>query len=198
MQHWADISTNTTLPLEMIERLSGSRLPAVTEELRLAPKHQWLLEQARNDIASLQFYERVLFRSYRANRTIFYTPNTRKLEEVLGILIERDPTNRRVYNLHFSELAFDKGDDEACIRFASVGFEPDLNKGGPLQFKLDEQAPRQTLANMIEIYLRQKEYRKAFSMAQQAQTGGYLKPGELFFPPLDFVCRKVQALAESK
>jgi len=198
MQRWAEISTNTTLPLEMIERLNVTRSIAAAEELRLAPKHRWLIEQARTDIAVLQFYERVLMRSYRANRTIFYVPNTTKLEEVLGILLERDPHNRRIYNLHFSELAWDKGDDQACMRFGAIGFNPDVSKGGPLQFALDELAPRQTLCNMIDACLRGHDFRLARTLADQARKGGYLQPGELFFPPLEFICRKVEALAEVK
>jgi hypothetical protein len=198
MQRWAESSTNSTLPLEMIERLTATRPAAVTEELRLAPKHQWLLEQARTDIASLQFYERVLMRAYRANRSVFYVPDTRKLEEVLGILLERDPQNRRVYNLHFAELAWDKGDDQACMRFGAVGFNPDVSKGGPLQFTLDELAPRQTLCNMIDASVRARDYQLAKRLADQARSGGYVRPGELFFAPLEFICRKVDALAEAK
>jgi spermidine synthase len=198
MERWAETSTNSTLPVEMIERIGASRPAAVVEEMRLAPRHEWMLEQARTDIAVLQFYERVLMRAYRANRTIFHTPNTQKLEQVLGLLLERDPVNRRVYNLHFSELAWDKGDDQACLRFGAIGFNPDVNQSGPLRFTLDELAPRQTLCNMIEASLRMGDLRQARNLAEQAQRGGYLRPGELFFPPLEFICRKVQTIVEAK
>jgi spermidine synthase len=195
MLNWAEKTTDSTLPLEMIERLGNARPVAVTEELRLLPKHNWLLEQARTDIATLQFYERVLMRAYRAKCSALYLPNTSKLEEVLAVLLERDPQNRRIYNLHLAELAWDKGDDDASVRFAIVGFDPDIKKSGPMTFMLDEQAPRQVLCNMIDLNLRKGQFGQAKNLAQQARNQGYLQPGELFFPKLDFMCRKVDALA---
>lgn len=196
MQRWVQVETNSTLPLEMIERLTAPRPAAVTEELRMAEKHEWILEQAKTDITALHFYERVLMRAYRAKRTVFYIPDTSRLEQVLAILLERDPKNQRVYNLHLAELAWDRGDDQMCLRLGAPALNPD-RRFGPLVFTLDEFAPRQILYNMIESSLRTGDYAQAKVIADQARVGGYLKPGELFFPPLDFVCRKVAAITDA-
>lgn len=195
MLRWAETHTNSTLPLEMIERIPAERPAAITEEMRLAPKHAWLLEQARTDIAALQFYERALMRAYRSKRTAFYSPDTKKLEEVLSVLIERDPRHVRVYKLHQSELAWDKGDDEASLRLGGEALSPNPQLG-PVQFTLDHLAPRQVLCNMIEASIRSGELRQAQELAMQARAGKYVEPGEFYFPPLDFVCRKTEVLIE--
>ncbi len=198
MQRWSLMETNLTLPLEMLERIRRDRPPEIAEELRLAPKHDWLVEQGKTDIAALHFYERVLMRAYRMKRSVFWSPDTAKLEHVLGILLERDPDNRRVFNFHLSEIAWDRGDDQSCLRFGALGFEPDLAVGGKLTFVLDELAPRQTLYNMIDAYIRRGDLPKARTLATNAEASGYLARGPLFFPPLEFICRKVAKLTEAQ
>lgn len=193
--HWAEVNTNSTLPLEMIERLGADRPAAVAEELRLTPRHAFLMEQARTDIAALQFYERVLMRAYRAKLSIFYVPNTQKLEEVLAFLLERDPNNRRIYNLHLSEINYDRGDDAASLRYAVPGLDSDVKKYGPLNFALDELAPRQVLRNSIDACWRLGNIRQALQICSDVRAGNYLTPGEFFYAPLEFTVRKTETLA---
>jgi spermidine synthase len=197
MQRWATIATNSTLPLEMLERLLPTRPAAVAEELRLLPQHAWLLENGKRDIAALHFYERVLMRAYRAKRSAFYLPDTGPLQDVLAMLLERDPKNARIYNLHVAELAWDRGDDVAAQRYGIMGLDPDTKKSGPFGFALDELAPRQVLTNLIETALRNGNLRQAKSLADLARVGKFLQPGELFFHPLEVACRKVAAAMES-
>lgn len=196
MLRWAETETNSTLPFEMIAKLSEPVSAALTEEQRLLPRHQWLMNEARTDITTLHFYERALMQAYRAKRSIFFTPDTGPLEETLTMLMERDPRNRRVFNLHLAELAWDKGDEAACIRYGTIGLDPN-EKNGQLVFTLDELAPRQVLADMLEIYLRSGQLTPARNIAEQARAGGYLKPCEHYFPPLEFLCRKVKAITEA-
>lgn len=197
MQRWATVATNSTLPLEMLERLLPARAAAIAEELRLLPKHDWLLDNGKRDIAALHFYERVLMRAYRAKRSAFYLPETGPLQDVLAMLLERDPKNARIYNLHVAELAWDRGDDVAAMRYGVMGLDPDTKKSGPFVFVLDEQAPREVLTNLIETALRNGNLKQAKSLADLAQVGKLLQPGELFFHPLDVACRKVAAVMES-
>ena len=198
MQRWAETQTNTTLPLEMLERLAANRPAAVTEELRLQPRHAWLVQQGKVDIAALHFYERVLMRAYRAKRSVFYLPDSSALLEVLGILVERDPTNRRVYNLHLAELAWDRGDDVAALRLGLAGLDPDIKRSGPYVFTLDEQAPRQICANLIETCLRTGQFKQAKALADLARVGKLLRGGPLYFAPLDLAYRKVEAAMEAE
>jgi hypothetical protein len=196
ISRWAAAETNSTLPLEMIERLLPTRPAALTEELRLLPKHAWLLENGKRDVAALHFYERALMRAYRAKRSIFYLPDSGPLQEVLALLVERDPQNARVFNCHLSELAWDRGDDTLAYRYGLAGLNPDTKTAGPFVFTLDQLAPRQALANLIETSLREGDLKQAKAMADLARVGKLLQEGEFYFYPLELACRKVDAAME--
>ena len=197
VQRWALVETNSTLPLEMLERLTPNRPAALTEELRLLPRHSWLLQQGKVDIAALHFYERVLMRAYRIKRSVFYVPDTTALQETLGLLLDRDPKNRRVFNLHLAELAWDRGDDAVAMRYGFAGLDPDTEKTGPFVFTLDELAPRQVLTDLIESSLRDGRIKQAVTFANMALAGKLLVEGEYYFAPLDLACRKANAAAET-
>jgi predicted membrane-bound spermidine synthase len=197
MQRWAQSLTNSTLPLEMIERLLPTRPSALTEELRLLPRHAWLIEQGKVDIAALHFYERVLMRAYRTKRSVFYVPDSGPLQEALGVLMDRDPKNRRIFNLHLAELAWDQGDDVVALRYGLAGLDPDTKKSGPYLFTLDELAPRQVLADLIETALRSGKVKQAQALADLARAGKLLREGEFFFAPLDLACRKAAVATEA-
>jgi spermidine synthase len=197
IQRWAKIETNSTLPLEMMERLMPTRPSALTEELRLLPRHSWLLAQGKVDIAALHFYERVLMRAYRAKRSIFNVPDSGPLEEVLGVLLERDPINRRVFNLHMAELAWDRGDDSSALRYGLAGLDPDTTRNGAYLFTLDEFAPRQVATDLIETSLRTGQVKQAQALADMARMGKLLVSGEYYYAPLDLACRKAAAAGEA-
>jgi spermidine synthase len=197
MQRWALTETNSTLPFEMLERLLPTRGSAISEELRLLPRHAWLIEHGKTDVAALHFYERVLMRAYRAKRSVFFVPDTGPLQETLAILLDRDPKNHRVFELHLAELAWDRGDDSVALRFGLAGLEPDTKKAGPFVFTLDELAPRQVLTDLIETSLRTGQTKQAQAFSDLAKFGKLLRPGELFFPPLDLACRKAAAATEA-
>jgi spermidine synthase len=197
MNRWAQVETNSTLPLEMMERLLPTRQSALTEELRLLPQHAWLMEQGRRDIATLHFYERVLMRAYRLKRSIFNTPDSARLQEVLALLLERDPANRRVFNLHLAEVVWDRGDDVLAMRYGMAGLDADTKNTGPFTFKLDELAPRQVLADLIETSLREGKLKQAQMLVDLARAGKLLAAGEFYFAPLDLACRKTAAAIDA-
>jgi hypothetical protein len=155
------------------------------------------MEQGRRDIAALHFYERVLMRAYRMKRSVFYVPDSARLQEVLALLLERDPTNRRVFNLHLAELAWDRGDDVVAMRYGMAGLDPDTQKSGRYVFTLDELAPRQVLTDLIEISLREGKLKQAQTLADMARAGKLLAAGEFYFAPLDLACRKTAAAVEA-
>jgi spermidine synthase len=197
MERWALTETNSSLPLELIGRLTLAQAPALLEERRLLARHEGLLEEARSDIGTLFFYERALMNAYRAKRSVFYVPDTQRLQEALGLLLQRDATNQRLFNLHMAELAWDRGDDASFSRYAGVAFELDASKGGPIQFSLDEEAPRIVLHHMIEASLRSGNVTRAEALCAQAAADHYLVRGAHFYPPLELVCRKVRAIIEA-
>ncbi len=51
---------------------------------------------------------------------------------------------------------------------------------------------------MIEINLRRGQIAEANSLAMQARKGGYVAPGDLFYAPLELICRKAETLAETQ
>jgi hypothetical protein len=197
IQHWANINTNSTLPLELLERTGATRPTALAEEIRLLPKHAWLLEQGKRDIASLHFYERVLMRAYRLKRNAFHLPETQHLREVLDLLVERDPQNRRVFELHLAELAWDSGDDAKAHDYGISGLNPDTAKTKPYRFILDELAPRQVITDLIESALASGQLKQAAKLADLATTRKFLTPGEYYFAPLDLALRKTTAAIQA-
>lgn len=196
MEQWSLAATNSSLPLEMMERVNFAGEPALMEEARLLPHHAGLLEEARGDIDTLHFYELALMRAYRAKRSVAYLPDTQRLRQVLALLQEHDPKNQRVFNLHTAELAWDRGDDEVAQRYAALAFAPD-SRGGPPQFTFDEASPRIVLHQLIEINVRSGNIARARELCAFAASNHYLDPGPNAYPPLELICRKVRAIAEA-
>jgi hypothetical protein len=197
IQRWAAMNTNSTLPLELLERAGATRSTPIAEEIRLLPKHAWLLEQGKRDIAALHFYERILMRAYRLKRSVFYLPDTSALHEVLDVLMERDPMNRRVWELNLAELAWDRGDDATATQYGISGLNPDTSKTKPYLFTLDELAPREVIADLIESALGSGQLKQAAKLADLATEHKFLGSGELYFAPLDLALRKTAAAIQA-
>jgi hypothetical protein len=195
MEQWSLVETNSSLPLELMGRLSLARTPLLLEEARLLPRHDNLLEEARSDIAVLHYYERVLMQAYREKRSVVYVPDTRRLQQALEILLERDPPNAGLWKLHAAELAWDRGDDATCFRHAADAFNIDPPKGTASAYAQDEQAPRIVLHYLIESSLRSGAIVQAQVFATQAVARHYLDHNDNFYPPLDLACRKVASIA---
>lgn len=195
-ERWTLVETNSTLPLEMIERLKQARPAAIAEEQRLAQRHDWILSQGKTDITALHFYERELMRAYRAKRSVFFRPDTTRLEETLKLLLDRDPANQRVFTLHAAELAWDRGDDDRAVTLGLAALNPDP-KYGPPQFKLDLIAPRIIYANMIDYAMRVGDLKQAVRLEQTAFKDGFLDKNDLYYPMLEFFARKALILSEA-
>jgi predicted membrane-bound spermidine synthase len=197
MERWSLTQTNSSIPLETIGRLNFARDPALLEEARLLPRHESLLAEARGDISTLHFYELALMRAYRAKRSIFYVPDTKHLRQVLAVLLENDPKNRGLFNLHLAELAWDRGDDEGSLRHGEIGCKTPLSSPDVSPFALDEAAPRIVLHNLIEGWLRVGNIAQAQKLSAYASRYRYLDAGPFYYPPLELVCRKANALAQA-
>jgi predicted membrane-bound spermidine synthase len=195
MERWSLVETNSSLPLEMIERVNVARPAELLEEARLLSRHESILQEAREDVTMLHFYERVLVRAYRAKKSLAYVPDTTRLREVLGVLLERD-VNRRLWHAHMAELAWDRGHDTAFLNHGAAALGTHAAKTGSAEFSLDEQAPRIVICNMIDRALRAGNISQARALAAQAVSSQYLDRHEHFYPPLELMCRKVAAVVE--
>ena len=195
MERWALMETNSSLPLEMIQRVDVARPPEFIEEARLVARHNMLLQEAREDVTTLHFYERVLMRAYRAKKSLAYLPDTTRLREVLGVLLERDANHLPVWHAHMAELAWDRGDDATFLNHGALALGTHAAKAGTPVFALDEKAPRIVICHMIELALR-GNVSQARALAAQATAARYLDRNEHFYPPLELICRKVAAVAE--
>lgn len=185
---WQSEKPKATLPMEMMAQASEMVLTAELEALRLAPMADFLYEQAEKDPEPLRMYCSYLMQMYRAHRSVFYAPPSDHLEAMLHRLIETNPARQRIYNLHLAEIASDHGNDTEMFRLANLAFDPDIEKGGRIDFSLDRKAPRIVLARMIETLWRAGKGPEAWNLCQDAKRNKYTGSDDL----LDMVVRKVE------
>jgi spermidine synthase len=102
--------------LQFSARLAGSGPAFELEALRWLPLRDTLFQRAGKNPSLLREYARILAQTYRSQRSIFFLPPGKELTTVLERLLETDPQNAGVYQLHLAELAWDAGNDEACVR----------------------------------------------------------------------------------
>jgi spermidine synthase len=186
---WQREKPDSTLPMELMSKTSDRPLTAELETLRLAPMAEVLHRQAATEPEPLLLYESYLMQTYRAHRSAFHLPPSDHLQNILERLLETNPANRRVYQLHLAELAWDRGDDAACFRLAESALDPNIARSGRISFSIDPIAPRILLARMADTLWRKGQLREALRLCQDAKSNGYL--GKL--PLLDMTCRKIEA-----
>jgi hypothetical protein len=68
-----------------------------------------------HDFRSLRLQSGQLLRTYLAERSVFYLPQTKELETDLRRLKETDRANRSAVYLTLAELAWDRGDNRGCV-----------------------------------------------------------------------------------
>lgn len=179
-------------PLEIAARFKFIRAPGELDTLRLAPKLNGLLERAPQNPTLLRQYGLGLMRTYTEQRSIFYAPPTTNLVATLNRLIELDPNNQRVYQVYLAELAWDRGDDNACLELGQRALLADLPRGSA-KFKLDPGAPLRLVALVADVLRRQGELKAALQLCDQAAQGYLteaLREESLLF---EVTQRKIQA-----
>jgi hypothetical protein len=195
VERWASEKPESTLPMELSTKLPEFSLTAELEAIRLRPKSEQLMELAEKDPEPLRIYASHLMRSYRTRRSAYLLPPSDEAERALNRLIETQPAHQRIYKLHLAELAWDRGDDAACLRLGQEAFDPDPAKGGPVSFAADPGAPRLILARMAESLWRAGEIAGAWALCREAEKGGYLRVDPANQTLLDMTYRKVAAYA---
>lgn len=193
LHRWIEENPATHIPFEMLTRVNIERPIAIAEEARLLPRHAEILAAAESDPGLLHFYELTLMQAYRFKRSILYTPAAKELREVLNLLAERNTPQRRLFHLHRAELAWDRGDNAACLEIGTAALTPESNLG-PVNFSADPQAPRIVLAALIQAHLKAGNASMAYATAQKAKLGGYTKEDSQNYAPLNLACRKAEAI----
>jgi len=112
-------------------------------------------------------------RTYFEQRSVFYAPPTEELLRVLESLVFLDPDNQRLYQVYMAELAWDRGDDETCVRLGRLALMSDLPRGAN-KFRLDASAPLLVTTRMADSYRRLGQLDAAVEVCDLALKGGYL------------------------
>jgi predicted membrane-bound spermidine synthase len=194
LARWQQHDPRATLPLELAARLIGRKVPAELEVERLGRVRDRLLELAPTDPELLRVYQKFLMHTYRSQRSAFWLPPADELRAVLERLIETDKTSARLYRLQLAELAWDRGDDAACLALGQAAFDPDTRAYGPIDFEADPVTPRWVLARMIESLWRAGKPTEAWELCQQAKQNRYVgEQSTRRDPILEATYRKVEA-----
>lgn len=192
LQRWQGDSTKPAFPVDLWA-IASDRIPAAElRALRLAPLQEAMAKDAASNPVPLRLYVADLMDSYRAQRSVFNLPSSAELERLLPRLVETDAAHQRVHKLHLAELAWDRGDDARCLELGQSALNPDVEKGGAIDFSPDRQAPYAVLYRMIETFWRGGRVADAWALCQQANSGGYLAGAPSYFPLLEVVYRRVE------
>jgi len=120
---WQHDRPDDPQPLQLMAVLSENGLAFEPPIQGLARIRDALWKKAEHDPRPLRSYCVQLLRTYLAQRSVFYLPPTSELEAVLQRLLETDPPNRRADQLLLAELAWDRGDDQACLQWGQKALE---------------------------------------------------------------------------
>ncbi len=173
LKRWQRIQPESLLPWEVASRIQQVTAPGELDVLRLAPRREQILARTAEDPTLLRQYGRALMRQYFEQLSVFNLPPTDELEAILPRLIATDPDNQRVYQAWLAELAWDRGEDEACAHWAEQAFAPDLPRGAA-RFRLDPDTALRTAARLADVYLRRGEAARAAAFCEGVVQAGYL------------------------
>jgi predicted membrane-bound spermidine synthase len=184
---WEREQPGAFLPIELTAQTPYQATIAELEMLRLAPTADALLKLAEKDAEPLRQYEAYLMQTYRGHRSVFNQPPSDLLENVLRRLLQTNPANQRVYKCHLAEIAWDRGDDDACAELANSAMDPSIAKGGPGNFSIDPKAPQLVLFRRMDTLWRSGKFEEARALSQVTKRLGLFGNN----PVLDMMCRKV-------
>jgi hypothetical protein len=188
---WQREAPDAIEPLELSARFDYITAPGEFDALRLGPHRERILQRAAQDPQLLRRYGLSLMKSYRELRSLYYLPPTAELALILQRLIEADPDNQRVYQLYLAELAYDRGDDAACLEEGRLGLARDLPRGSA-KFKLDHGAPVRLVARLADALWRQGQWEAAANLCEETVRAGYYNKKTRYAAlPFELVRRKV-------
>lgn len=194
---WTREHPESREPLQVASRFRFAASPRPLETLRLRSVREALWEQALTHPALMRQYGVNLMRHYREQRSCFFAPATNELRRVLDRLIAVDPDHQRVYQAHLAVLAWDAGDDRACLDFGRKALLPDLPRGSAM-FSLDRTSLLHLVARMAQVLADRGELNAAVNLVDSPLVHSHLdeatRPGALGF---DLTRRRVHAAFEA-
>lgn len=193
LYRWQHDFPGSLVAAEFSAKSAEPKPVAELEAVHMAAMRDKIFQAAAQEPELLRLYAKYLMQTYRAHRSAFFLPAADELRAALERLIETDKENQRVHKLRLAELAWDRGDDAACLRLGQSAFDPNPATGGPIKFALDTGAAPRVLGRMVESFWRSGQAREAWELCQQAKANGYVgnkgKPGD---PLLELNYRKVE------
>ncbi|HYE30450.1 MAG TPA: fused MFS/spermidine synthase [Methylomirabilota bacterium] len=175
---WQRADPRSTLPMEASTLGGGIRSRFEVEALQWAPRQKELIELAATDPHPLRLYTLSLIRSHRIRRSVFHVPDSQALEMCLERLMETDPDRARLYTLQLAEIAWDRGDDERCLKLGLEGLDPRGVRGARSLFEFDPSAPYQTLGRVFRILLERGDTERLTRFAMEANAAGWFGPNQ--------------------
>ncbi|MSU63177.1 MAG: hypothetical protein EXS31_12415 [Pedosphaera sp.] len=190
LHRWRRDFPQSTLPLELSSKLSEHGAPAELEVQRHRGMKDQLVRLAASDPQPLRLYAGYVLKSYRAQRSVFFTPDTGEIEEILDVLLEKDSRHYRVYKFYQAELAWDRGDDGRCISLALDAMKLASPGDRKSDLSIDVAAPLPVLPRVIESLWRAQRFTDAAEVCRYAISNGYAEKDVMIAAQ----CRKVQAV----
>jgi spermidine synthase len=171
---WQDEEAGAREPRELLSRL-GDPSPSYRSEVeRLSGERDALLRAAPEDPRPLRLHAMTLLEAYRADRSAFYIPEQRELRLVIERLLESDPAYRRTYRLQLAELAWDRGDDELCLRLGEAALHGEGTGGEAAGVDIDPPAGPHALTRMVEAQWRRSNVAEAWALFEKARQAGFI------------------------
>lgn len=192
---WQRLEPDADEPLRQLLRVGEAPSSAENRLLRLEPLYDRLVAEAGSDAALLRQYAMTAITVYREHRSAFHRPDTHRLVRALERLLETDAANARVYRLHLAELAWDEGNDAACMGLAAAALDPDTVRHGPVDFSLDRYAPAAVICRITLIHIAAGRLREAWRFCDDLEKKAYLGPRAAFkYQRLELLYRKLYAV----
>jgi len=197
IQEWRKKAPGLARPVEQelelyafgnLAELAALRLDTTGAPAGARPRTEESIKVAR-------YRQRLLMETYRSWRSVFHVPDSEPIARLTEELRVKDSQYRAVYTLHLAELAWDRGDDEQCLRLGSEVFASALATAGAPLFAHDAEAPHAVLRRMIDSSLALKRLDLAKELGHLALSRGFAAnapPG--LSPPLDAAVRRAAAV----
>ncbi len=199
VNRWQADFPKSAWAIEISAKLSDPRPISELEATRMTGVKEVIYSQAAKHPLLLQYYASHLWQRYIAQRSVVYLPPAEEVCQALERLVKIDAANRRVYRLQLAEIAWDKGDDTACFRLSQEAFDPDVEKGGPLQFTQDPKAPSRILARLADTLWLSGKAADAWELLQDAVKKGHIGTKEsLQDSKLIWTYRRIEAAMNSQ
>jgi hypothetical protein len=173
--------------IELQPRLPPLGTTPEIEALRLTALRENLLARADKDPELLRHYAKLLLDVYRSQRSVFYLPRATELKSMLERLTTADPANLPSYQLQLAEIAWDRDDDDGCIRLsgAALGAIDWESRRNDADFDA-------ALARFAESLLSTGRRKEAFELCGRAQQAGCRGPR------LEMIARRIASAVNSR